>query len=124
MKPERKNYPQLDAPVGAYVHAVKCNGLLFISGLTAFGSAAQGHGIAEEADVILNCMAKIAASEKTDLGALVKVTIFVTDMGDIGKLREVLFRHYGGNLPASSLVEVSRLFSPDICIEMEAILAV
>lgn len=56
--------------------------------------------------------------------SLVKVTIFITDFADLGELREVLFKHYGKHLPASSLVQVNRLFSTDISIEVEAILAV
>jgi 2-iminobutanoate/2-iminopropanoate deaminase len=37
--------------------------------------------------------------------------------------RTVLFRVYGTQLPASSLVRVAGLFSPELQIEVEAILA-
>ena len=39
------------------------------------------------------------------------------------QLREVLYRNYGEHLPASSLVQVSGLFSTDLRIEIEAIFA-
>ena len=51
------------------------------------------------------------------------MTIFVTDMELVPELREELLRQYGGNPPASSMVEIGRLFSPEANIEIEAILA-
>ena len=52
----------------------------------------------------------------------IKMTMFITSFDEITELRQVLYRNYGEHLPASSLVEVSRLFSPDLKIEIEAIL--
>lgn len=56
-----------------------------------------------------------------DMSSLLKVTIFITDLSQAGELRKVLGHYYEGHLPASSLVEVSRLFSPELNIEIEAI---
>jgi 2-iminobutanoate/2-iminopropanoate deaminase len=53
MSIERKNYARLGRPVGAYVHAVKHGGLLYVSGLTAFGTPAQGQGLAQQAEAVL-----------------------------------------------------------------------
>lgn len=66
-------------------------------------------------------MRKIITLEGADFSALIKVTIFITSFAEIDELRKVLYRNYGDHLPASSLVEVSRLFSPDLSIEIEAI---
>ena len=62
-------------------------------------------------------------AEKTALSSLIKVTVFVTSLEDIEQLRIVLFSHFGEHLPASSLVQVTQLFSADLNIEIEAILA-
>ena len=124
MTPVRKNYPHLEEPVGPYVHAVKHNGFLFLSGITAFGSSAQNGTIAEQTDVVYSIMASIAQQENTDLSNLVKVTIYITSFDNVESLRSSLFKHYGSNLPASSLVQVNRLFSPDLKIEVEAVIAV
>ena len=124
MKVERKNYAVLGNPVGPYVHATKCNGMLHVSGLTAFGSAAHGRGMAEEATEIFRQIKTIAAQEGFGLEALAKVTIFVTKLDELDSLRDVLFKAYGTNLPASSLVQVAGLFSPEINIEIEAVLCV
>lgn len=56
------------------------------------------------------------------LAALANVTLFVTSVKDIASLRSVLVRVYGEHKPASSLLQVSRLFSTEIDIEIEAVL--
>ncbi|WP_425298446.1 hypothetical protein [Pseudovibrio ascidiaceicola] len=43
-------------------------------------------------------------------------------MSALGELRSVLVDLYGDHLPASSLVEVQKLFHPDLKIEIEATL--
>lgn len=123
MSVERKNYPHLAQPVGPYVHAVKHSGLIFLSGLTAFGTPDQGHSLARQAEAIFTQIRSVAAAEGTSLKALLKVTIFITTFEGVVQLQEVLFQEYGENLPASSLVQVAGLFSPEINIEIEAVLA-
>ena len=120
---ERKNYPQLGEIKGPYVHAVRHGETLYISGLTAFGSAAQQADIATQAEEIFRQLRLIAEEEGTSLHALLKVTIYVTSLTHIDALRAVLYRHYGDHLPASALVQVSQLMSPDLLVEIEAILA-
>lgn len=119
----RKNYSELGEVKAPYVHSVKHGNTLYISGLTAFGTAAQHQGIVEQAEEIFRQIRTIASIEGIDFSALIKVTIFITSFEQINALREVLYRNYGDHLPASSLVEVSRLFSPDLTIEIEAIFA-
>lgn len=117
----RKNYPALGEVKAPYVHSVKHGQTLYISGLTAFGTPAHHKGIAEQAEEIFSQLRKIVSAEDADFSALIKVTIFITSFDEIDELRNVLYRNYGDHLPASSLVEVSRLFSPDLSIEIEAI---
>ncbi|MEN5017902.1 RidA family protein [Erwinia sp. Eh17-17] len=119
--PVRKNYRVLGEVKAPYVHSVKHGNTLYISGLTAFGTAAQHEGIVEQAEEIFSQIRKIASVEEIDFSALIKVTIFITSFEEINGLRKVLYQNYGEHLPASSLVEVSRLFSPDLSIEIEAI---
>ncbi|MCH9405642.1 RidA family protein [Pantoea agglomerans] len=123
MMPERKNYPQLGEVKAPYVHAVKHGATLYVSGLTAFGTAVQQGDMAEQAEAIFDQLRAIAAAEHTSLTSLLKVTIFITSFTEITALREVLYRNYGEHLPASSLVQVSGLFSADLRIEIEAIFA-
>ncbi|MGD1858097.1 MAG: RidA family protein [Leptolyngbyaceae cyanobacterium] len=123
MNIERKNYPQLDTPVGPYVHAVSYNGLLFLSGLTAFNTAAQNQDLAAQAKVVFEQIKSILEAEGTSFENLIKVTIFVTELKAVEQLRNVLFDSYKGSLPASSLVQVQCLFAPELKIEVEAVIA-
>jgi 2-iminobutanoate/2-iminopropanoate deaminase len=120
---ERKNYPSLPSPAGPYVHAVKANGVLFLSGITAFGLPAQKGSISEQLDAVYGQIEQIAKHEGANLSRIVKVTIYVTEFEDLAGLRKVLFQRYGEALPASSLVRVAGLFSPDLKVEVEAVLA-
>ena len=124
MSIERNNYKALGDPVGPYVHAVKHANTLYLSGLTAFGSDAQKGDIASQIKQIFKQVDTIAKAEGSSLDNLIKVTIFVTDMTQIDQLREALFEVYGENIPASSLVHVQSLFSPDLKIEIEAIVGI
>jgi 2-iminobutanoate/2-iminopropanoate deaminase len=120
---ERKNHPHLAQPLGPYVEAAKHNGLLFLSGITALGSSAQGRSIAEQVVAIRKVLASIARSERTDLSSLLKVTLFVTSLQFATELSDAWSKNFGGCTAMSSLVQIGRLVSPDVLVEVEAVLA-
>jgi 2-iminobutanoate/2-iminopropanoate deaminase len=90
---------------------------------TAFGTAAQRTDLASQAKSTLNQIQEILKSEKVGVEQILKVTIFVTDFAEAQALRDVLFNFYQGKLPASSLIQVQKLFAPELKIEIEAIVA-
>ena len=118
---ERITYSHLPKIAGPYVHATKHNGTLYISGLTAFGTDAQAASLTEQCQAILAQIEAVLDTEKKEKKDIVKVTVFVTDIGQLASIRESLFSFYDGSLPACSLVEVSKLIHPDLKIEIEAI---
>ena len=120
----RQNYANLPQPVGPYVHAVKHNNTLYLSGLTASTETALAGTIEQQTRDVFNQIENIAKVENVTLADLLKVTIYVTDLKDMHKLRDTLFEIYRENLPASTLVEVNALFLPEIKIEVSAVLAV
>ena len=119
----RQNYEELGLPVGPYVHSVKHNGLLFLSGLTAFGTHAQEGSLEEQTRAIFDQISLIATKESTSLKNLVSVLIHVTDIKDISGLRTALNDIYGSEIPVSTLVEVSQLFASGLKIEITATIA-
>lgn len=121
---ERKVYAALPPAVGPYSHSVRNGNTLYLSGFTAFGTEAQGKSLEKQANAILEQIKTVAVEEGTDMSSLLKVTIFITDFSQAGELRKVLGQYYDGQFPASSLVEVSKLFSPELNIEIEAIFGV
>lgn len=119
----RTNYEDLGLPVGPYTHAVTHNTTLYTSGFTAFGTKAQTGTAGEQTNAVLDQLEFIAAKQGKTLSALVKVTVFVKDPEDIPGIRTALSHRYSTAVPASSLVMVAGLFSPDLRVEIEAVLA-
>ncbi|MNH29111.1 2-aminomuconate deaminase [compost metagenome] len=120
---KRINYPQLPAPGGPYVHAVRHGDTLYVSGLTAFATEAQGQTAQQRTQAVLEQLATITAAEGTNLKGLIKITVFLTEIGDLQAIRPVLFDYFDGALPACSLVAVSALFSPQVSVEIDAVVA-
>lgn len=119
----RRNFEELGLPAGPYTHAVTHGSTLYTSGLTAFGTRAQAGTAGEQTKSVLDQFEFIAEKHSASLQDLVKVTIFATDPVDIPAIRETLEARYEDNVPASSLVLISKLFDPDLRLEMEAIFA-
>jgi enamine deaminase RidA (YjgF/YER057c/UK114 family) len=65
-------------------------------------------------------MARIAVVRNVTAN-LVKVTVYTTDMRFFDAIAEVRRRYFTGNLPASTIVEVSKLAQPDLLIEIEGV---
>ncbi|HED33598.1 MAG TPA: RidA family protein [Gammaproteobacteria bacterium] len=120
----RNNYSQLQAPVGPYIHAALHNRVLYTSGMTAYGTAADGASTGEQTKEIFRQLRVMLEEENSGLDKLIKVTIFVRDLSILDSLRIILFEIYGEHIPASSVVEVKSLFAPSVEIEIEAIAAV
>ena len=61
----------------------------------------------------------------TEAGAtledIAKVTVYITDMGDLDAIHEIRREYFTATRPASTMVEVSRLVNDDMLIEIEAI---
>ncbi|OUS38607.1 enamine deaminase RidA ['Osedax' symbiont bacterium Rs2_46_30_T18] len=123
MQLQRENYAALGPVAGPYSHSVVHANTLYTSGLTAFGTEHQKGSIDAQARSIFQQLESICAANNTSLAMLVKVTLFVSDMKEIGPLRAALFDIYGEHIPASSLIAVHSLFSEDLSIEVEAIVA-
>jgi len=95
---------------------------VFCSGqipLTPEGTVA-GSDIETQAEQVFRNIRAILNEAGTDLGSVVKATVFVKDLNDFGKLNAVYERNFGTHKPARSTVEVSRL-PRDVLVEIEVI---
>src|SRR5262245_14770401 len=75
---------------------------------------------AQTVQALRNVGRALAAADAT-YDDLVKLTWFVTDMARIGELRDARVEILGDRRVASTLVEVSKLYRPELLIEVEAI---
>ena len=55
------------------------------------------------------------------MGDVLKVTVFLTDIGDRAAINPVRKEFFGDAKPASTLFEVSALAIPDMLVEIEAV---
>ena len=79
---------------------------------------------AQANQVFENLRAGLAAAG-ADFGDVVKLTFYILDVRNLPALREIRDRYVDPAAPpASTLVQVSRLFRDDVLLEVEAIAAV
>ncbi|MAN92742.1 MAG: RidA family protein [SAR202 cluster bacterium] len=121
MDVERRDYPKLSPPSGAFHHSVRSGNLLFIAGSTARGTAAETGDIAAQTEAILDKFQHILEENGASLSNVVRVTSFVTDLREAAAAGEVRLKRFAGAFPASTQVQIAALGTPDLKIEIDAI---
>ena len=125
---ERINPPGLAAPTG-YSHVVSVQGgrTIYIAGQVALDAQGQivGRGdlAAQTRQVFINLDTVLKAAGAT-FNNVVKTNYYIRDAGQVAIVREIRSKYFTTELPASTLVEVSRLAQPDFLIEIEVIAVV
>jgi enamine deaminase RidA (YjgF/YER057c/UK114 family) len=124
---QRINPPGLSTPT-TYSHIVRDGKTLYIAGQV--GADAQGKvagtGMVEQLEQVLKNLQIALKSQGADFSHVAKINIYVTDVEafrapDAAKVRA---KYFGANRPASTLVGVTRLASPEYKVEIEAIAVV
>jgi len=124
------NPPGLSKP-GGYTHAVVVPSgtrLVVISGQVALDSAGRivgaGSMTAQATQVFENLKAALAGVGAT-FKDVVKLNTYVTNIGQSQAFRDVRDKYVNTDAPpASTLIEVRRLFRTEFIVEVEAIVAV
>ena len=116
-----------DAPApfqGApYNQAIVASGLVFVAGqlgLDPGSGQIVGGGIGPQTERVLANLRAILEAAGSSFDALVKTTVFLTNLDDFAGMNEVYAREIGDRPPARSTVEVGRLPAGGL-IEIEAI---
>jgi reactive intermediate/imine deaminase len=118
--------PQMSTPTGIMSPGIKtpAGNLVFVSGQVARNSQGETVGVgdieAQTRQVLENVKAVLAEGGAT-MDDVVKITVFVTDVGDYAAIHKVRGEYFKSEYPASTMVEVSALVNPDLKIEIEAI---
>ena len=120
------NPSSVPSPLGGYSHAIESarpDRWLHISGQIGAGHDGIRHGIEAQTKQCWQNITSILNESGMDLSDLVKVTMYVTSTEDVDPVRVVRDRVLGDLKPASTILVVSALPSPDFLVEIEAIAA-
>lgn len=111
-------------PISHYTDAVRFGDLLFVSGVAAFDGDGNVVGKGDpvtQTRVILQNIRDALQAVGADMCDVLKVTVFLTDIGDRAAINPVRKEFFGDAKPASTLFEVSALAVPDMLVEIEAV---
>ncbi|MFZ6874157.1 RidA family protein [Undibacterium sp. Di27W] len=106
--------------------AIKFGNLLFVSGQAGAdddGKIVSGGFRAQSQQAFANLRRALEAGGSS-LEDVVKVTIFVTDMGNFKEVVELRRQFFTAPYPADTIAEIKALYDPAAMIEIEAIAAV
>ncbi|MDA0687248.1 MAG: RidA family protein [Proteobacteria bacterium] len=117
-----------DAPaaIGPYSQAVRVGTLVFCSGQIPLDPVTMeivNGGIAEQAHQVFNNLKAVAAAAGGSLDNAVKLTIFLTDLGEFAKVNEIMAGYFNEPYPARATIEVSALPKGSL-VEVEAVLSI
>ncbi len=103
--------------------AIKSGPFVFVSGQAGYddnGKIVEG-GFAAQGEQAFQNLNRALTAAGTSLDKVVKVTIFVTDMGEFSNVVDLRRKHFSVPYPADSIVEIKALYTPEAMIEIEAI---
>ncbi len=103
------NAPQA---IGPYSQAIEAGGFVFVSGqiplIPTTGELVEGSVEVQTARVLENLKAILEAAGSS-LEAVVKTTVYITNMDDFTKVNGIYGQYFQENPPARVCVEVSKL---------------
>ncbi|GAA4183844.1 hypothetical protein GCM10022252_11800 [Streptosporangium oxazolinicum] len=124
---ERLNPVTVPATNGLYSHATRAAGLLFVSGQVALDEEGKviGEGdMTRQSEYVMDLLSRVLADQGCTFDDVTHIRSHLTDMSLLREYAAVRERFITGEPPASTTVEVSRLFRPGLLIEVEVIAAI
>ena len=104
--------------------AYRVGDLIFVSGQAAIDLDGTIVGVGDfdaQAEQTFKNLASVLEAGGSSLAKIVKVTIFLKDMGNFGKIVGLREKFFTPPYPADTIVEITSLALPELEIEIEAI---
>ncbi|MBI9076674.1 MAG: RidA family protein [Desulfatibacillum sp.] len=110
------------AAIGPYSQAIKCNGLVFVSGQLAINpQTGEVEGdIREQTKTVLANLGHILEAAGSSLDKVLKTTVFLDNIEDFAAMNEVYATFFAQTPPARAAFEVARLPKGGL-VEIEAV---
>jgi reactive intermediate/imine deaminase len=117
-----------DAPaaIGTYSQAVKVDSTVYISGQIPLDPASMevvSGGIEAEITRVFDNLKAVAAASGGSLADVVKLNIFLTDLGNFPTVNEIMATYFEQPYPARAAIGVAAL-PKGVGVEMDAVLAI
>ncbi len=109
--------------IGPYSQAVKCNGLIFVSGQVAIDPATQQvieGDVAAQTERVMKNLSAILTASGSKLDQVLRSTVFLKNMDDFAAMNAVYAKYFKAEPPARSTVEVARL-PKNVLVEIDVI---
>ena len=115
-----------DAPaaIGTYSQAVKAGSTVYLSGqipLIPSTMTMVSDDFSEQAVQVFENLKAVCAAAGGDMSHLVKVNIFLTDLGHFAKVNEIMAKYFNQPYPARAAIGVSQL-PKDAQIEIDGVM--
>ena len=115
--------PQVqEPPPQRWSNCLRVGDMVFVAGMTArVGDKIEGADEYEQSKVIFGKIRNLVEAAGGKIDDVVKVTIFVVDIRNNTKVWKARAEVFSGDFPASTLVEIRALATPDTLVEIEAV---
>jgi enamine deaminase RidA (YjgF/YER057c/UK114 family) len=111
-----------EPPPQRWSNCLRVGDMVFVAGMTArVGDKIEGADEYEQARVIFGKIKDLVEAAGGQVNDVVKVTIFLVDIRNNTKVWKARSEVFSGDFPASTLVEIRALATPDTLVEIEAI---
>jgi len=98
--------------IGPYSQAMVAGGWVFTAGQIALDPMTMqlvGDDAATQTEQVLTNLGAVLTAANSELGRVVKTTVYLADMADFAAMNAVYERHFGDHRPARSTVAVRTL---------------